>query len=136
MGFQAQLFDAHDHVFDLFGGRSSFHDNNHLAGSFFLGCGLENDNKKSPETWRGLGALVFRGLCERLHTTSDPETSGGKIKVPIIGVQQIHTISVPPFTGGPFNEFYFRPAGGKSKREKQKKIETGQIGLSPPRRLG
>jgi hypothetical protein len=34
-------------------------------------------------------------LCQaRLHTTSNPETSGGKIKVPKIGVQQIHEILV------------------------------------------
>ena len=82
---------------------------------------------------RGFGHLWFVLL---LHTTSDPETSGGKIKVPIIGVQQIHTIPTPPVTDGPFNEFYFRPATGKSKRENRKKIDGGQTGLSPLRRFG
>ena len=61
-------------------------------------------NKKAPETSRGFGALVFRGLCRRLHTTSDPETSGAKVKVPIIDVQPIHYL-------------YFRPPAAKSKRK-------------------
>ena len=51
MGFQAQLFDALDHVFDLLGGRSSFHDDDHRAGSLCWGWWLETGNKKSPETW-------------------------------------------------------------------------------------
>ena len=36
MGFQAKLFDALDHVFDLFRGCSSFHDDDHRVGYSLL----------------------------------------------------------------------------------------------------
>ena len=33
MGFQAELFDALDHVFDLLRGRAAFHDDDHRKDS-------------------------------------------------------------------------------------------------------
>lgn len=66
--------------------------------------------------------MVFCGLCQKLHTTSDPEASGGKIKVPKIGVQQIHTIPCMPLRKGGlllnYNS-YFRHYLWKSKRENE-----------------
>ena len=52
-----------------------------------------DSNKKSPETFARSRGFSLPWLYQvKLHTTSDPETSGGKIKIPIIGVQQIHAI--------------------------------------------
>jgi hypothetical protein len=48
--------------------------------------------------------LVFCGLCQKLHTTSDPETSGAKVKIPIPSVQQIHAILVRRPSGRTSNQ--------------------------------
>jgi hypothetical protein len=55
---------------------SPFPADEHQPPLFHPGSGRQ---KKSPENRGGLGACLLSVLVVRLHTTSDPETSGAKV---------------------------------------------------------
>jgi hypothetical protein len=77
--------------------------------------------------------LVFCGLCYKLHATSDPETSGGKVKVPIIGVLPIHATLNPCPLGRIPQHTLFSSNGGKKASEKSAKCETPRETRRPRR---
>jgi len=84
-------------------------------------------NKKSPETFGRSRGFCLPWIVFWLHTTSDPETSGGKVKIPEVGVQQTHAILKGPSPGANVSTYSIVVYASEKARGKKYRFFQGVV---------